>query len=420
MTTVAATRPPGPYAFAFVVFAVTLNMLSFGLVMPVMPSLLEALSGETVDQAARHNGWMAMAHASANFIAMPFLGALSDRFGRRPVLLVSIGMLAIDMMLIALAPTVSLLYAARFLAGLFSATVAVANAFVADITPPDRRGRAFGILGAAFGAGFILGPVVGGLLGEIDIRLPFYVAAACAGLNFLFGYYVLPESLSAENRRPLSLARANPFGAARHFAKLPKVAWFILAVGVFQLAHAVYPTTWNFYGAVRYGWTEAEIGLSLTAVGIGSMLSQAVLSGWMIKRIGGVRAAIFGLCAHVIAMVGFAFAGAPWMAYALIFVSALGGVTMPAISTVTSNLTPKNALGELQGAQFGLMSFTLIFSPVLMTQVFATFAAPDAAIHFPGAAFLLAAVITALALVPFAVGIAVNRRAVATGAAGAG
>lgn len=417
MTDTLPARPHGKNAFVFVVVAVTLNMLSFGIIMPIMPSLLAELTGLPVELAAKENGWLAMTYAIANFIAMPFLGALSDRYGRRPVLLISIAMLGIDMLIMGLAPSIAVLFFGRALAGFFSATVSVANAYVADVTAPQDRGRAFGLLGAAFGLGFILGPVFGGLLGEVHIRLPFFVAAGIAGINFLYGLFVLPESLAPENRRHFNLARANPFGALRHFSKLPKVYWFILTIGVFQIAHAVYPSTWNYYGASRYGWSEWQIGLSLGAVGVGSALSQALLTGVLIRRIGAMRAAIFGISINVGAMTLFAFASEGWMIYPVIFLSALGGVTMPAINTITSNLTPANAQGELQGAQSSLMAFTLIFSPVLMTQVFASFAAPDATIHFPGAAFLLAAVITAMALLPFLRGAHENRAAIQKAAA---
>jgi DHA1 family tetracycline resistance protein-like MFS transporter len=326
-------------------------------------------------------------------------------------------MLGADMVIMGLAPTLSVLFIGRALAGFFSATVSVANAYVADVTAPEDRGHAFGLLGAAFGFGFILGPVLGGLLGEIDTRLPFFVAAGFAGLNFLYGLFVLPESLSPENRRPFSFARANPFGAIKHFSKLPRVAWFIVAIGVFQVAHAVFPTTWNYHGASRYGWSEWEIGLSLGFVGIGSALSQAVLTGRIIKRLGAARAALFGLCMQLVAMIGFAFAVHPWMAYAMIAFSALAGVAMPAINTLNSNLTPPNAQGELQGAQSSIMAFTLIFSPILMTQTFSAFTAPGAPIHFAGAAFLLAAGFIALAMIPFLIGVRVNRDAVAAAAA---
>ncbi len=371
------------------------------------------LTGLAAEESVAINGWLSATFAVANFMAMPVLGGLSDAYGRRPVLLASIAMLGVDLLIMGLAPTLSILFIGRFLGGLFSATYSVANAYIADVTEPEDRGRAFGMMGAAFGIGFILGPVIGGLLGEIDTRLPFFAAAGIAGVNFLYGLYVLPESLPKEDRRPFKLARANPFGAMVHFSKLPRVAWFIGAIGLFQIAHAVYPATWNFHGEIRYDWSEFEIGLSLGAVGVGSAVSQALITGWLIKRFGAMRAAMFGLGMNAFALILLSLANAPWMAYAIIAVTSLGGVAMPAINTITSTLTPRDAQGELQGAQASMMAMTLIFSPVLMSQTLQAFSAPNAPIYFPGAAFLLAAIITALAFIPFLIGAGVNRRAIA-------
>ncbi|MEL8055160.1 MAG: TCR/Tet family MFS transporter, partial [Pseudomonadota bacterium] len=350
--------------------------------------------------------------AVANFLAMPVLGGLSDAYGRRPVLLASIFMLGVDLIIMGLAPTLSILFFARFLGGLFSATYSVANAYIADVTEQEDRGRAFGMMGAAFGIGFILGPVFGGLLGGIDTRLPFFVAAGIAGLNFLYGMFVLPESLPEENRRPFTLARANPFGAFKHFVKLPKVAWFIAAIGLFHLANMIYPATWHLHGAVRYGWDSVMIGISLGVVGVGSAISQAFLTGYLIKRLGPMKAAFWGLSMNALALTLFAFAGAPWMAFAIISISAFGGVTMPAIQTITSSLTPKNEQGELQGAQSSMQAFTMIFSPLLMTSTFSAFSEREAdyfVTYFPGAPFLLAAVFVLLAMIPFTIGVRLNR-----------
>jgi len=400
-------------AFLFVVVAVALNMMAFGIIMPIMPALLEEVTNLPAELAVGPSGWLSATFAVANFIAMPFLGGLSDKYGRRPILLLSILMLAVDFIIMGLAPTLAILFFGRALGGLFSATSSVANAYIADVTEPEDRGRAFGMVGAAFGFGFIFGPVLGGFLGEFHTRLPFFVAAGLAGLNFLYGYFILPESLPKEDRRDFDWKRANPFGSLRHFAKLPKVAWFIVAIGFYNIAHAVYPSTWNFHGEIRYDWSELEIGLSLGLVGIGSAVSQALLTGYLIKRLGPMRAAFFGLAVNAFALLLFAFADAPWMAYAVIAISAVGGVAMPAINTITSSLTPRNAQGELQGAQASMMALTLIFSPVLMTQTLKLFSADGAPVHFPGAAFLLAAVITAVSLIPFAIGVGINRRAIA-------
>lgn len=411
--TTAAQAPTSKNAFFFVIVAVVLNMISFGIIMPVMPALLEEVTGLAAEESVAYSGWLSMTFAIANFFAMPIIGGLSDRYGRRPVLLASIGMLAIDLLIMAVAPTLAILFVGRFLGGMFSATYSVANAYIADVTEPEERGKAFGMMGAAFGIGFILGPVFGGLLGEVNTRLPFYVAAGIAGLNFLYGYFVLPESLREEDRRDFSIARANPFGAMVHFAKLPKVVWFIVAIFFYQIGHAVYPSTWNFHGEIRYDWSEFEIGLSLGAVGIGFAVSQALLTGPLIKRFGALNAALFGLAVNVMAYALMAFASLPWMAYAVIAVSAAGGVTMPAINTLTSNLTPRNAQGELQGAQASIMAMTLIFSPVVMSQTLKAFSVDTALIYFPGAAFLLAAIITLCAFVPFLIGAGINRRALA-------
>ena len=411
--TPATERKLSKNAFMFVIVTVALNMLSFGLVMPIMPALLEDVTGLLAEDSVGYSGWLSVVFATANFLAMPVLGGLSDQYGRRPILLISIAMLAVDLVIMGLAPTLAILFVARAIGGLFSSTYSVANAYIADVTKPEDRGRAFGMTGAAFGFGFIFGPVIGGLLGDIHTRLPFFVAAGIAGLNFLYGYFILPESLPKEHRRPFDWKRANPFGALRHFAKLPRVAWFIVAIGFYQIAHAVYPQTWSFHGEIRYDWTEFEIGLSLGAVGIGSAISQALLTGFLIKKMGPMRAAFFGLSVNALALFLFAFAGAPWMAYAVIIISAVGGVAMPAINTITSSLTPPNEQGELQGAQSSVMALTLLFSPILLTQTLQYFSGDTAPVYFPGAAFLLAAIITVIALIPFAVGISVNRRAIA-------
>ncbi|MEM1035386.1 MAG: TCR/Tet family MFS transporter [Pseudomonadota bacterium] len=412
MNETAAKPKTGKNAFFFVIVSVVLNMISFGIIMPVMPDLLVEVTGRGVDEIAVESGMLAATFAVANFLAMPVLGGLSDAYGRRPVLLASIFMLGVDLIIMGLAPTLSILFFARFLGGMFSATYSVANAYIADVTEQEDRGRAFGMMGAAFGVGFILGPVFGGLLGGIDTRLPFFVAAGIAGLNFLYGMFVLPESLPEENRRPFTLARANPFGAFKHFVKLPKVAWFIAAIGLFHLANMIYPATWHLHGAVRYGWDSVMIGISLGVVGVGSAISQAFLTGYLIKRLGPMKAAFWGLSMNTLALTLFAFAGAPWMAFAIISISAFGGVTMPAIQTITSSLTPKNEQGELQGAQSSMQAFTMIFSPLLMTSTFSAFSEREAdyfVTYFPGAPFLLAALFVLLAMIPFTIGVRLNR-----------
>ncbi len=406
------TSEPSRKGFFFVIVCVVLNMLAFGLIMPIMPALMFDLTGKSAEEAVAINGWLSATFAVANFFAMPIIGGLSDRYGRRPVMLVSIAMLGVDFLLMALAPTLAILFVGRFLGGLFSATISVANAYIADVTAPEDRGRAFGMVGAAFGVGFIMGPVVGGLLGEVHTRLPFFAAAAIAGINFIYGYFALPESLANEDRRPFDLSRANPLGAIVHFSKLPRIAWFLVAIFLYQIAHAVYPSTWNFHGKIRYDWSEFEIGLSLGAVGVGSAISQALLTGRLIKKFGPMRAAQIGLVLNVVALVCLSLANAPWMAYAAIVITSVAGVCMPAINTITSTLTPRNAQGELQGAQSSIMAMTLIFSPVIMSQTLKHFSSDGAPIYFPGAAFLLAGIFILAAMIPFLIGVNINREAI--------
>ncbi|WP_300379891.1 TCR/Tet family MFS transporter [Henriciella sp.] len=413
MTEAPATRKHGKNAFLFVIVCVAIDMLGFGIIIPVMPSLLMELTGQPASEAVEVGGLIAATFGFLNFLAMPVLGNLSDRYGRRPVLLASIATLGIDFLIMGFAHSLWLLFIGRALSGVSAATFSTANAYIADTTDPDERGRAFGMIGAAFGFGFVIGPAIGGFLGDIDTRLPFFAAGALCFMNFLYGYFVLPESLAEDERRPFKLSRANPFGTFMHFSKLPKVAWFIAAIGLFSIAHSVFPSTWSFHGVIRYGWDDGEIGLSLAFVGIGSAIVQAALIGPFIKRFGPLRTAAFGLAVNMVTFAAFAYADMPWMAYAIIPISSLGGVMIPAINQVTSGLTPRNAQGELHSAVSSLQALTMAFSPILMTQTLHTFSAPDAPVRFPGAAFLLAAMITALAIIPFVLGVRANRREVA-------
>ena len=408
------TRPHGKNAFAFVIVTVALDMLAFGIFIPVMPAYMEELTHLGAEDAVRIAGFLMVTFGLVNFITMPTIGNLSDRFGRRPVLLVSVAGLCIDFLIMAFANSLFMLFIGRALAGLTSATYSTANSYIADVTEPEERGRAFGMIGAAFGIGFILGPVIGGFLGEIHIRLPFFVSAGIAACNFLYGVFVLPESLAKEDRRPFELRRANPFGAFKHFAHLPKVSWFIVSMGIFALAHAVFPGSFNYYGAIRYNWGEAEIALALALVGIGAAVVQAGLSGRMTKALGPSKTALIGLSISTAAMFLFSASVYGWMAYCVIVFSSFGGVAQPAMQSLMTGVTPRNAQGELQGALASVNSIAgLIIGPFLMTQVLSYFAQPDAVIHFKGANFFLAGTLALIAMVPFMLGVRANRETVA-------
>lgn len=411
MTQPATARAHGKNAFFFVIVTVALDMLAFGLIIPVIPALIRELAHVSSEGATLWLGPLAATYAVMNFLFGPVMGALSDRFGRRPVLLASVATLIIDFLIMGLAHTIWLLFLGRALSGISGATYSTANAYIADVTEPQDRGRAFGMIGAAFGFGFVFGPVIGGFLGEIDPRAPFFAGAGLAMVNFLYGLFVLPESHAPEHRRLFDFRRANPLGAARHFSKLPKVRWFLLGAGIFMLAHTVFPSTWNVYGEIRYNWTPKEIGFSLGLVGIGAAVVQAGLMGAILKRLGTVRTALFGQTVNVLGLTAFAFAVQPWMAYVIIPLSSLGGVAGPSVNSLMSSVTPKDAQGELQGANSSLNAMAMIIGPLTMNGVLFSFTREGAPVHFAGAAFLLAAVLTALSMLPFLRGVAANRDA---------
>lgn len=401
----------GSNAFMFVIITVAIDMLAFGLIIPVIPTLVQELGHITPEQATLYIGGLGATYAVMNFLFGPVLGSLSDRFGRRPVLLASIATLGLDFLIMGFAGSIWLLFLGRALSGISGATYSTANAYIADVTEPETRGKAFGMVGAAFGFGFVFGPVLGGFLGDFDARAPFFAAAALALLNFVYGVFVLPESLAPEDRRPFDLRRANPFGAAKHFSKLPQVSWFLAAAGIFFLAHTVFPATWSVHGEIRYDWTPKDIGLSLGLVGVGAAVVQAGLMGMALDQFGTLRTAAYGIIINAIALFLYAFADAGWMVFLIIPFGALGGVASPAMNSLMSSVTPRNAQGELQGASASLNSFAMIFGPLLMSGALYYFTEQASPVHFPGAAFLLAAVLTALAILPFLRGVQANKAA---------
>ena len=398
-------RTAGPQAATFVFVTVLIDAMGIGIIIPVMPDLIRELTDLPLGAAALWGGYLSFVYALMQFAFGPTLGNLSDRFGRRPVLLVSLFTLSVDYLIMGFAPTLWLLFAGRALAGIAGATYSTANAFMADISPPDRRAQNFGLIGAGFGVGFIAGPLVGGLAAELGTRAPFFFAAALAMVNFAYGAVVLPETLARESRRRFDWRRANPFGAARQIMSMPMVAWFFVAMFLFDLAHHSYPAIWSFYVKEAFAWTNAEIGLSLAIVGI----SFAVAQGWLIRvvipRMGEVSTAFWGFVVSTAGLVLFGIATEGWMLYAIIPFTGLGALITPAMTALMSRRVPADAQGELQGALAAVLGVTLIISPVLMTQIFGYFTNESAPVRLPGAPFLGAAVLMALALVPFGFGV---------------
>ena len=400
MTTTAPRR-----SALFVFVTVVLDSMGIGIIIPVMPDLLQELSGLSVGQAAIWGGYLSFSYALMQFVFSPTIGNLSDRYGRRPVLLISLLTLGIDYIVMAVAPTLWLLFVGRIVAGIAGATYSTATAYIADVTPREERAAAFGLIGAGFGVGFVLGPVVGGLMGELGTRAPFYAAAAVAFANFAYGWFVLPESLSPEKRRFFDWARANPLGAFRQLSRLPAVAWLVAANFLFSLAHYVYPAIWSFFTKEAFAWSNAEIGISLAMVGVGFAVVQGGLIRIILRTLGEVRTAVAGFLLNVVGMVGLAFATHGWMVYALIPVTALSAVVTPALTGLMANRVADDSQGELQGVLSSVQAVTSVISPLIMTQLFGAFTAPGAAVYFPGAPFLAAALIMLLALIPFRIGL---------------
>jgi DHA1 family tetracycline resistance protein-like MFS transporter len=420
-TLTAGTRKLGKNAFFFIIVTVFIDMMAFAVIMPSMPELMaELLYGKDalleakslavagtklpleamLSNAAPWGGYITMVYAIMNFLSAPILGGLSDRFGRRPILLISIGTLAIDFVIMGFAHAIWLLFLGRVLSGISGATHSTAGAYIADVTEPHQRAQAYGMLGAAFGLGFILGPAIGGFLGQFDARFPFFASAGLAFINFCYGFFVLPESLGHEHRRKFDWRRANAFGTFAHLAKVPYLAWFMLALGLFNFGHWVYPATFSYFGAVRYGWDPAMLGWSLAAVGVGSAIVQGVLVGPVIKQFGPTRTTVFGFLICTVTFAAYAAATQGWMVFLIIPFGALAGVIGPSINQIMSVRTPKNAQGELQGAIASVQSLANVFAPLVMTQTFHYFTAPGAPVFFPGAAFTLASIVCAISLLP--------------------
>jgi len=384
-------------ALAFVLLTVFIDSLGFGIIIPSMPSVIMQLTGEPVSTAAGWSGYLLAVYALLQFFTAPVLGNLSDRIGRRPLLLTSLAAFGIDFLLTGLATSMTWLFIGRAVAGVFGASFAAAGAYIGDISTDDNRARNFGFIGAAWGCGFTLGPVIGGFVAEhLDPRAPFFVAAGLALANVVFGYFVLPESLPPERRRRFEWSRANPFGAFRSLAHLPAVAGLLLAVFLYQVAHDSLPAVWMFYMEHKFGWGPPEVGLSLTFVGIMTVLVMGGLTGVLVPRLGERRAIIVGFLLMTAGFLGYAFATQGWMIYVAIAIGSLGGIANPTVTSVMSRQVGPSSQGELQGAVASLTSVAAVLSPLFMTQLFSHFSSPGTAVQFPGAPYLVSAVLVFL------------------------
>ena len=386
-------------AFAFIFITVLLDSIGLGIIMPVVPHLIMDIDGDSLTNAARTSGFLMFAFASMQFIASPLLGNLSDRFGRRPVLLCSLLAMGLNYLLMGWAPTLFWLFVGRIIGGISASTYGTANAYIADTFPADKRAQYFALLGAAFGAGFILGPAIGGFLGEYGPRTPFYAAAGLTFLNIIYGYFVLPESLKQADRRPFQLSRAHPLAALKQLRKYPVVISLLMVYFFYQLGHFALPSVWAFFTIERFDWSPRDIGFSLSAIGVAMIFVQAYLIRLVLPKWGPMKTAVVGLIATTVSFIGYAFVPYAWMMYPIIAISALQGFVAPSVQSIMSARIPTNAQGELQGAIGSMSGLVAILSPPVMTQLFAHFSSDQAVVYFPGAPFFVAALLTLLALV---------------------
>ncbi len=385
----------------FILMTVVIDSMGIGLILPVMPALLQEIGGIPLSQAALWGGALTTVFAVMQFFFSPIIGALSDRFGRRPILLTSLFVMALDYLVMAVAQVFWLLFVARMVAGITAATQSAATAAIADISKPEEKAARFGLVGAAFGVGFVLGPMIGGILGEYGTRAPFYAAAALAALNMVLGYFVMPETVTDKTRRPLTWARTNPFGAFANVGTNPALKRPLLLFFLYQVAFFVYPAVWAFFTTARFGWSEGMIGASLAAFGVAMALVQGGLIRVILRLLGDKGTVLYGLIFNTFAFLALAFVTNGTLALILTPLTALGAVVTPALQGIMSRQTSDDSQGELQGVLASAGAVATIISPLLMTYVFARFTEDASAYYLPGAPFLVSMSLMLVCMVVF-------------------
>jgi len=392
-------KPKAQAAIWFIFITLLIDITGFGIIIPVLPDLIRKLLHGDISMAARYGGYLTVAYSLMQFVFAPVIGNLSDKYGRRPVLLASLLGFSIDYLFLAFAPTIWWLFLGRIIAGITGASFTTASAYIADISTNEDRAKNFGMIGAAFGLGFIIGPALGGFLGDISIRLPFLAASGLALLNAAYGFFILPESLPVEKRREFDIKRANPVGSLKQLSKYPSVLGLVASfVLIYLAAHAV-QSVWNYFTEYNFNWSKKMVGASLAFVGLLIGLVQAFLTRIVVPKLGNQRSVIAGLLFYTAGLFFFSFATQSWMMFVFLIPYCLGGIAGPALQSIITSEVPANEQGELQGALTGLMSVTSIFGPWIMTSVFAFFTSKQAPFHFPGAHFMLGAVFMLLSVV---------------------
>ena len=380
-------------AIGFIFITMLIDITGWGIIIPVIPKLIQELIHGDISEAAKVGGWLTFAYAITQFIFAPLVGNLSDTFGRRPILLISLFTFTLDYLLLAFAPTITWLFVGRIIAGLSGASITTASAYIADVSTPENRTKNFGMIGAAFGLGFIIGPVIGGLLGQYGSRVPFYAAAVLCLLNFLYGYFILPESLTKKNRREFDVKRANPIGAFYNLKKYPSLIGLMTSIFILHVASHAVQSNWSYFTMYQFNWDEKMVGISLGVVGLLVGIVQGVLIRWINPKLGNEKSIYVGMALYTLGMFLFAIATQSWMMFVFLIPYCLGGIAGPAMQAVISMQVPANEQGEIQGTMSSLMSASTIIGPPMMSLVFYYFTYKDAPFQFAGAPFVLGGIL---------------------------
>jgi MFS transporter, DHA1 family, tetracycline resistance protein len=384
-------RNPG---IIFIFITLVIDVLGIGLIIPILPALLKDFAAGDISLASRYSGLLMASYAIMQFVFSPILGGLSDKYGRRPVLLFSLFGFGLDYILLGFAPNLAWLFIGRIIAGITGASFTTASAYIADVSKPEDRAKNFGIIGAAFGIGFIIGPAVGGFLAQFGTRVPFFAAAVLTLANWLYGFFILPESLSKENRREFDWKRANPIGTLKNLGKYPTIFWLLIAYFLLALGGQVHPATWTFFTMKEFNWTPDQVGYSLAFVGLMIAFVQGFLTRKINPKIGDKRSIMIGLFLYALGFLLFAFASQGWMMYAFMIPFGFGGIAGPSLQSLISQQVGPESQGELQGGLTSLQSITTILGPLIASNLFSYFTATTSAVHFPGAAFLMGSVLS--------------------------
>jgi DHA1 family tetracycline resistance protein-like MFS transporter len=380
-------------AIGFIFITMLIDITGWGIIIPVIPKLIKELINGDISEAAKYGGWLTFAYAITQFIFAPLVGNLSDKFGRRPIILISLLGFSLDYLLLAFSPTITWLFIGRILAGITGASITTASAYIADVSTPENRAKNFGMIGAAFGLGFIIGPVIGGFLGQYGSRVPFYAAAILCMVNFLYGFFILPESLGKENRREFNWKRANPVGAILNLKKYPNLIGLIISIFILYVASHAVQSNWSYFTMLRFNWNERMVGISLGVIGLLVGIVQGGLIRWINPKLGNQKSIYVGMALYTIGMFLFSSATQGWMMFLFLIPYCLGGIAGPALQAVVSSQVPATEQGEIQGTLTSLMSASSIIGPPLMSSVFYFFTHKEAPFQFPGAPFVLGGVL---------------------------